>query len=178
MASTPTDLDALVAQKYQHGFVTDVESDTLAPGLDEDVVRVISKIKREPQFMLDWRLQALRHWHTMANPDWAHLRISPILSSPGGSPRCVRLQRVLPSGPAKKNAPNWSSGPHPGSPGWTTTCSSWPCRPNTRAPPGGNGRCRCVAGIRWRCPRHAGSCSPKSPSGPSCSGASTSSSPH
>ena len=61
MASTPTDLDALVAQKYQHGFVTDVESDTLAPGLDEDVVRVISKIKREPQFMLDWRLQALRH---------------------------------------------------------------------------------------------------------------------
>ena len=78
MASTPTDLDALVAQKYQHGFVTDVESDTLPPGLDEDVVRVISKIKREPQFMLDWRLQALRHWHTMANPDWAHLRIAPI----------------------------------------------------------------------------------------------------
>ena len=44
MASTPTDLDALVAQKYQHGFVTDVESDTLPPGLDEDVVRVISRI--------------------------------------------------------------------------------------------------------------------------------------
>jgi Fe-S cluster assembly protein SufB len=78
MASTPTNLDALVAQKYQHGFVTDVESDTLPPGLDEDVVRAISKIKREPQFMLDWRLQALRHWHTMRNPDWAHLRIAPI----------------------------------------------------------------------------------------------------
>src|SRR5512133_3105412 len=78
MATTPTDLDALVAQKYQHGFVTDVESDTLPPGLDEDVVRAISKIKREPQFMLDWRLRALRHWHTMQNPDWAHLRIAPI----------------------------------------------------------------------------------------------------
>ena len=78
MSSTPTDLDALVAQKYQHGFVTDVESDTLPPGLDEDVVRAISKIKREPQFMLDWRLRALRHWHTMQNPDWAHLRIAPI----------------------------------------------------------------------------------------------------
>ena len=78
MASTPTDLDALVAQKYQHGFVTDVESDTLPPGLDEDVVRVISRIKREPQFMLDWRLRALRHWQTMANPHWAHLRIAPI----------------------------------------------------------------------------------------------------
>jgi Fe-S cluster assembly protein SufB len=78
VASTPTDLDALVAQKYQHGFVTDVESETLPPGLDEDVVRAISKIKREPQFMLDWRLQALRHWHTMRNPDWAHLKIVPI----------------------------------------------------------------------------------------------------
>jgi Fe-S cluster assembly protein SufB len=77
-STTPTDLDALVAQKYQHGFVTDVESDTLPPGLDEDVVRVISRIKREPQFMLDWRLRALRHWQTMANPDWAHLRIAPI----------------------------------------------------------------------------------------------------
>jgi Fe-S cluster assembly protein SufB len=78
MSSTPTDLDVLVAQKYQHGFVTDVESDTLPPGLDEDVVRVISRIKREPQFMLQWRLQALRHWFTMQSPDWAHLRIAPI----------------------------------------------------------------------------------------------------
>ena len=78
MSSTPTDLDALVAQKYQHGFVTDVESDTLPPGLDEDVVRVISRIKREPQFMLDWRLKALRHWFTLQAPDWAHLRIAPI----------------------------------------------------------------------------------------------------
>jgi Fe-S cluster assembly protein SufB len=78
MSSTPTDLDVLVAQKYQHGFVTDVESDTLPPGLDEDVVRVISRIKREPQFMLQWRLQALRHWFTMQAPDWAHLRIAPI----------------------------------------------------------------------------------------------------
>src|SRR5512137_384271 len=78
MASTPTDLDALVAQKYQHGFVTDVESDTFPPGLDEDVVRRISLIKREPQFLLDWRLQALRHWRTMREPDWAHLRIAPI----------------------------------------------------------------------------------------------------
>ncbi len=69
MSTSSTDLDALVAQKYQHGFVTDVESDTLPPGLDEDVVRSISKIKREPQFMLDWRLKALRHWFTMQEPD-------------------------------------------------------------------------------------------------------------
>jgi Fe-S cluster assembly protein SufB len=78
MASTPNDLDALVAQKYRHGFVTDVESDTFPPGLDEDVVRRISRIKREPQFLLDWRLKALRHWFTMQEPTWAHVKIARI----------------------------------------------------------------------------------------------------
>jgi Fe-S cluster assembly protein SufB len=78
MSSSPTDLDALVAQKYRHGFVTDVESDTLPPGLDEDVVRIISRKKREPEFLLEWRLKALRHWFTMREPHWAHLRIAPI----------------------------------------------------------------------------------------------------
>ena len=78
MASTPPDLDAIVGQKYRHGFVTDIESDTVAPGLDEDVIRLISRKKREPQFMLDWRLAAYRHWLTMREPDWPHLRIAPI----------------------------------------------------------------------------------------------------
>jgi Fe-S cluster assembly protein SufB len=78
MASTPTDLDTLVAQKYQHGFVTDIESDTVPPGLDEDVIRLISRKKGEPQFMLDWRLQAFRHWLTLQEPGWAHVRIAPI----------------------------------------------------------------------------------------------------
>ena len=78
MSSSQTDLDALVAQKYQHGFVTDIESDTVPPGLDEDVIALISRKKGEPQFMLDWRLKAYRHWLTMREPDWAHLRIAPI----------------------------------------------------------------------------------------------------
>jgi Fe-S cluster assembly protein SufB len=78
MSTTPTDLDALVAQKYRHGFVTDIESDTLPPGLDEDVIRLVSRKKGEPAFMLDWRLKAFRHWLTMQAPDWAHLRIAPI----------------------------------------------------------------------------------------------------
>src|SRR6478672_13586645 len=78
MSSETHDLDALVAQKYRHGFVTDVESDTLPPGLDEDVVRVISRKKQEPDFLLQWRLKALRHWFTMREPHWAHLRITPI----------------------------------------------------------------------------------------------------
>jgi Fe-S cluster assembly protein SufB len=78
MSSPPQDLDALVAQKYQHGFVTDIESDTVPPGLDEDVITFISRKKGEPQFMLDWRLKAFRHWLTMREPDWAHVRITPI----------------------------------------------------------------------------------------------------
>src|SRR5512138_36631 len=71
-------LEALLERKYQHGFVTDIESDTLPPGLDEDVIRVISRKKREPQFLTDWRLNAYRHWRTMTEPDWAHLKIAPI----------------------------------------------------------------------------------------------------
>ncbi len=80
MASNPHDesLAALIAQKYQHGFVTDIEADTVPPGLDEDVITLISRKKGEPQFMLDWRLKAYRHWLTMQEPHWAHLRITPI----------------------------------------------------------------------------------------------------
>jgi len=78
MSTQQRDLDALVAQKYRHGFVTDIESDTVPPGLDEDVIRLISRKKGEPQFMLDWRLQAFRHWLTMQEPDWPHLKIAPI----------------------------------------------------------------------------------------------------
>ncbi len=78
MSTNQQDLDAIVRQKYQHGFVTDIESDTVPPGLDEDVIRSISLKKGEPLFLLDWRLRAYRHWQGMASPDWAHLRIAPI----------------------------------------------------------------------------------------------------
>jgi Fe-S cluster assembly protein SufB len=78
MSTNQQDLDAIVGQKYQHGFVTDIESDTVPPGLDEDVIRSISLKKGEPLFLLDWRLRAYRHWQGMASPDWAHLRIAPI----------------------------------------------------------------------------------------------------
>jgi len=78
MSTEQQDLDALVARKYQHGFVTDIEADTVPPGLDEDVITLISRKKGEPQFMLDWRLKAFRHWLTMQEPDWAHVRIAPI----------------------------------------------------------------------------------------------------
>ncbi|MET0379289.1 MAG: Fe-S cluster assembly protein SufB, partial [Spongiibacteraceae bacterium] len=75
--STAT-IDALVQSEYQHGFVTDIESDQIPPGLNEDVVRVISAKKNEPEFMTEWRLQAYRKWQEMALPDWAKLNIAPI----------------------------------------------------------------------------------------------------
>ncbi|MGI9290928.1 MAG: Fe-S cluster assembly protein SufB [Gammaproteobacteria bacterium] len=78
MASNQQDVKDLVERKYEHGFVTDIDSDTVAPGLDEDVIRLISRKKGEPQFMLDWRLQAFEHWKTMREPDWAKLNIDPI----------------------------------------------------------------------------------------------------
>jgi Fe-S cluster assembly protein SufB len=67
-----TELQELVGRQYQHGFVTDIESETVAPGLDEDVVRFISHKKGEPEFLLQWRLKALRHWLTLREPHWAH----------------------------------------------------------------------------------------------------------
>ena len=63
---------------YRHGFVTDIESDALPPGLNEDTVRAISRKKREPDFLLQWRLKALALWQTLEPPQWTSLRINPI----------------------------------------------------------------------------------------------------
>ena len=66
-------LDAWAEQSdYKWGFVTDIESETLPPGLDEGVVRAISARKQEPEWLLEWRLKAYRHWLTMKEPEWAH----------------------------------------------------------------------------------------------------------
>lgn len=68
----------LVEKRYEHGFVTDIAAETFPPGLDEAVIRKLSAIKEEPQWLLDWRLKAFEIWKTMDNPDWAHLKIDPI----------------------------------------------------------------------------------------------------
>ncbi|HEV7715800.1 MAG TPA: Fe-S cluster assembly protein SufB, partial [Steroidobacteraceae bacterium] len=78
MSETADNLQKLVSRGYEHGFVTDIESDTVPPGLDEDVVRLISRKKNEPQFLTDWRLKALRHWRQMREPHWAHVQFKPI----------------------------------------------------------------------------------------------------
>lgn len=66
-------IDNLIQREYQAGFVSDIESDTLAPGLDESVIAFISAKKNEPQWMLDWRLKGYRAWLQMQEPDWAHV---------------------------------------------------------------------------------------------------------
>ena len=66
-------INQAINREYEAGFVTDIESETFEPGLDEDVVRRISALKNEPEWMLDWRLKAFRIWLEMDEPDWAHV---------------------------------------------------------------------------------------------------------
>ncbi|MGH8254837.1 MAG: Fe-S cluster assembly protein SufB [Steroidobacteraceae bacterium] len=78
MSAGADEINALVGRSYRHGFITDIDADTVPPGLDEDVVRLISRKKGEPRFMLDWRLRALAHWRKMREPHWAQVRYQPI----------------------------------------------------------------------------------------------------
>jgi Fe-S cluster assembly protein SufB len=71
-------IHSLLKQDYQAGFVTSIESDTLPPGLSEDVVRLISAKKGEPEWMLAWRLKAYAAWVSMKQPGWAHVSFPPI----------------------------------------------------------------------------------------------------
>ena len=73
-----TSIETQVLQPYKYGFVTDIESDDVPAGLSEDVIRLISAKKGEPEFMLEWRLKAFRHWTTMREPTWANVQHPPI----------------------------------------------------------------------------------------------------
>ena len=77
--TTATDtIEGLVRRDYKYGFYTDLESESVPPGLSEEIVRVISAKKGEPDWMLDWRLKALRHWQTMIEPRWPKVTYPPI----------------------------------------------------------------------------------------------------
>src|SRR5687767_11723850 len=97
MATETTEIETLANQEYKWGFVTDIEADSLPPGLTEDTVRFISAKKGEPQWMLDWRLKAFRHWQTMEEPvNWPQLKYPPIdyqatsyYSAPKQSPKSL-----------------------------------------------------------------------------------------
>jgi Fe-S cluster assembly protein SufB len=78
MSAATQKLDDLITQEYKHGFVTELEADVIPKGLSEEVVRLISSKKNEPEFMLEWRLKAYRHWLTMTEPTWPNVHYPPI----------------------------------------------------------------------------------------------------
>ncbi|HSU59563.1 MAG TPA: Fe-S cluster assembly protein SufB [Bryobacteraceae bacterium] len=78
MATQLTSIETLANQEYKWGFVTDIDADTVAPGLNEDIIHLISAKKDEPQFMLEWRLKAYRQWLKMKEPTWANVHYPPI----------------------------------------------------------------------------------------------------
>jgi len=71
-------IQEVTGQKYKYGFVTDIESDKAPKGLNEDIIRMISAKKQEPEFMLEYRLRAFKHWQKMKEPNWAHVQYPPI----------------------------------------------------------------------------------------------------
>ncbi|MEW8137368.1 MAG: Fe-S cluster assembly protein SufB [Candidatus Thiodiazotropha endolucinida] len=100
---TDSRVESLISTGYAEGFVTRIESDTLPPGLDESVIRAISSRKGEPEWMLEKRLQAYRHWLSMQQPDWAAIRYPAIdfqaisyYSSPKKKPQLASLDDVDP----------------------------------------------------------------------------------
>src|SRR5512142_2158462 len=82
MKSATNRIEDLAKQEYKWGFVSDIEADTIPKGLNEDVIRLISAKKHEPEFMLEWRLKAYRHWAKLqqadAEPKWANVKFNPI----------------------------------------------------------------------------------------------------
>src|SRR6478609_8632977 len=78
MATQLTSIETLANQEYKWGFITDIEADSVPAGLNEDIIRLISTRKNEPEFMLEWRLKAYRNWLTMEEPTWAHVHYPPI----------------------------------------------------------------------------------------------------
>jgi Fe-S cluster assembly protein SufB len=78
MSTEVKEIEQLANQEYKYGFVTDIEADTIPKGLNEDVIRLISQKKEEPEFMLEWRLKAFRHWLTMTEPRWPNVKYAEI----------------------------------------------------------------------------------------------------
>ncbi|HLZ45813.1 MAG TPA: Fe-S cluster assembly protein SufB [Gemmatimonadales bacterium] len=98
-----TGIEAHVQQPYKYGFVTDIESEVVPPGLNEDVIRLISAKKQEPAWMLEWRLKAYRNWLKMSEPHWPNVKYGPIdyqaisyYAAPKQRPKLESLDQVDP----------------------------------------------------------------------------------
>ena len=76
--ATDATLEQWQSRQYKYGFVTDIETDSVPPGLNEEIIRHISAKKDEPQWMLDWRLKSYQHWLTMTEPTWPDIHYPPI----------------------------------------------------------------------------------------------------
>lgn len=103
MTSENALLEEFAQREYEHGFVTDIEADAIAPGLSEEVVRLISSKKNEPEWLLEWRLKAYRHWLTLEEPNWHNVKYPPIdyqasiyYSAPKQRPKLNSLDEVDP----------------------------------------------------------------------------------
>jgi len=103
MKTETNTIEALATQEYKYGFYTDVEQETVPRGLNEEIIRMISQKKREPDWLLEWRLKAYRHWLTMKEPKWANIRYGPIdyqniiyYAAPKKKPRLDSLDDVDP----------------------------------------------------------------------------------
>src|SRR5690348_3492010 len=78
MSTATETIEGLVQQEYKYGFVTDVETESAPPGLNEDIIRLISAKKKEPEWLTEWRLKAFRHWQTMKEPTWQFVKYPPV----------------------------------------------------------------------------------------------------
>ncbi len=78
MSTATTEIETLANREYKYGFVSDIEAEAVPKGLSEEIVRMISAKKNEPEFLLEWRLKAFRHWLTMEEPKWPHVTYPPI----------------------------------------------------------------------------------------------------
>ena len=101
--SSDKEMDGLLNKSYEYGFYTDIDTDTLPPGLNTEVITTISRKKKEPDWLLQWRLSAFSHWQKMTEPNWAKLHIAPIdyqaisyYSAPGGKKSPKSLDEVDP----------------------------------------------------------------------------------
>ena len=103
MSSEIEHLESIANQEYKYGFVTDIEADALPPGLNEETIKAISAIKKEPAFMLEWRLKAYKQWQKMVEPKWPKVEYPDIdfqkmvyYSAPKNTPKFESLDEVDP----------------------------------------------------------------------------------
>src|SRR5436853_2512731 len=103
MSTATETIEQLANREYKYGFITDVEAETIPKGLSEDVVRLISQKKNEPEWLLEWRLKAYRLWLTMKEPTWQNVKFPPIdyqaisyYAAPKQKPKLASMDEVDP----------------------------------------------------------------------------------